>query len=163
MSGGGKDGGGGQISQDLANISKEIWSTVKPTMTSAAGAAQEGLKTGGIGSTLPLITQAIEQAKMATSRTMSATGESLDRAGVGGPFRENILAGTQMQGDLATSQIAPGMTANMLQMLLPMLVGQTQQVTTGMTGAASGANQAQANAMAPWMKLIPSFNVSKTF
>ena len=159
---GGKSGGGGQISQDLADISKEIWATIQPAMTEAAGQTVEGLKTGGIGAAIPLITRALEQSKMASSRSMGATESRLAQTGLSGtPFGENILAGTRMQGDLATSQVAPGINMQLLQALLPAIVGQTQQVTTGMTGAGNVANQAQQNAMAPWMRLIP--NVSLGF
>lgn len=159
MAGGGKGGGGSGTSQVLEDISKQLFEETTPLRGEYIGQLLEGLTTGGIGARVPLVQQAVERSKLASARTMREQGESLAQSGLAGtPFGALIQETTRQQSAQQQAALPSQMTQQFLTSIPSFLLGQGQTVVTGLGTAGQVANQAQANAMAPWLSLMDMFS-----
>lgn len=159
MAGGGKGGGGSGTSQVLEDISKQLFEETTPLRGEYIGQLLEGLVTGGIGARIPLVQQSVERSKLASARTMRQQDESLAMSSLlGTPFGESIRAQSRQQAAQQQAAIPGQMTQQFMQALPSFLTGQGQTVVTGLGTAGQVANQAQANAMAPWLSLMDMFS-----
>ena len=155
-------------SQALEDITKQIFEETTPVRGEMINQFLDVLLTGGAGSQIPSITRAMESSKRATSQNMAGLDTRLAQEGIAGtPFAEGIRSQTQMQGDLATSQIGPQLAMQLLQLIPGFVTGQGNTVVSGLGTAGGIQAQNAATAMSPWNALIgaatPSFSFSKAF
>ncbi len=96
----------------------------------------EGLRTGGVGAQIPIISKAVEESKRALSGTLQGIEAEMARTGLSGtPFGTRQKAETKRAGEYATSQIPTNYIAELLK-LIPGWVGQKEATAIGALGTA---------------------------
>jgi len=101
----------------------------------------EWQKTGGPNAQIPIIQQAQERQRQATSSALKQTEASLARFGqTGTPFGEQILAGQRQQG---ASSIA-GIETEIMKALYALIPGFVQGQSSSVMGATAGARETDA-------------------
>lgn len=143
MGGGGKS----QARSSGANLDKflaEFQEQSGPARQTFFDQLNEALTTGGVGARLPIIQKSVEASKSATSAARVATTESLAKAGIGGtPFGQQILAGQELQGNLATAQIPTNIIQQLIAQAPGAVLGSAQTLSGGFGQAAQvGAQRA---------------------
>lgn len=149
-----------QYPEQLGDIANSLWKTVKQPVGKASNLLSSTITGGPLGMTgpiLPLISKAVESSKAASQQTLTQAGEGMARTGMSGtPYGENILFNLMQQGGQQASQIpidlATGFYQFIMQLLSPLVFGQTGVVTQGL----GSAGQAQAQENAGLMGLIGS-------
>ena len=150
--GGGKGGGG--ASSHLAHMAQAFFTESTPARQELLKQFEEVLTTGGVGARQPIIRKAVEGSKRATSTSLQALEGDLARTGLAGtPFGENIRAGTRREGEFATSQIAPNMAMQLMQMIPNFLLGQSNVAVSGL-GQAASAQQQRAGTGPEWLNAL---------
>jgi hypothetical protein len=150
MAGGGKGGGG---SRALENLLTEVGGESKPARGELFSQIFESLRTGGIGARLPIVQQAVEQSRQATSGALSGTQAQLSRLNLlGTPYGQNILAQQRQAGEQGTARI-PTDIANQFIQMAPGFISSTlgQQF-----GGASNLAQTSAAREASFMQFLAS-------
>ena len=95
----------------------------------------EWVPTGEGGVQLPMIAQAQEQQRRATSQAMTQTeGQLAQRGMVGTPFGENILATMGQQGRQAVAGVEQNFLQQFLQMIPGMITGNIQSIMGALPG-----------------------------
>ena len=107
----------------------------------------EWVSSGEAGAQAPMIAQAQEQQRRATSQAMTGTQESLAQKGIAGtPFAEMILSQQRQQG---MSDVA-GVGTGIQQQMLGMIPNYTQGASQAIMGSLAGTRQTDAQAKS-WM------------
>jgi hypothetical protein len=153
--GGGSKGKSG-ASEDLGDLAKDFARETKGPRRTLIDQMAEALTTGGVGARIPIINRAVESSQRATSNTLKALDAQLAQSGLGGtPFGERIRSEATQQGQFQTSQIGPGIVAQLLQQIPGFITGTNQIAISGLTGQA-GAEASQAGAQANFLASIMS-------
>ena len=104
-------------------------------------------ESGEAGAQIPMIAQAEEQQRRATSQAMTGTQESLAQKGIAGtPFAEMMLSQQRQQG---MSDVA-GVGTGIQQQMLGMIPNYTQGASQAIMGSLAGTRQTDAQAKS-WM------------
>ena len=115
-------------------IADKFFGDIRPLERDITKQLRQVIKGGTPAFQIPVIAQAIEQSKHATSQALTGTEESLASQGLAGtPFGENILAQTRIQGEMAGAQ--------QLSMLLQDLFKLAAAFAQGQAGTAAQASQ----------------------
>ena len=154
MSGGmGGSKGSGESSTDspaastLARIAEQFATETTGVRTGLLEAMQEVLSTGG--STLPIVSSAIEGSRRASSRALSEVDAELAQSGLAGtPYGENIRAGQISEGEQTASQTKDAFGTKIFDMISNFVLGQSQTATSGLAGAIPGMSSTKESAKA---------------
>jgi hypothetical protein len=133
--GGGKGGGGASTSgsQALENLTSQLTAESAPSRQEMFRQVLEGLQTGGIGARIPIVSAGQEASRLATSRALQGTTESLSRSRlVGTPFGERVLAETRMAGELETAGIPTRDTARIIETFPGIATGTATPIIGGL-------------------------------
>jgi hypothetical protein len=140
--------GGGKGSSDtsspaadkLAGLAQQFATETGGLRTGLIDSMNEVLTTGG--STIPIISAAIEKSKQAASNATQQTEEQLAREGLSGtPFGAQVLAGTRQQGEQAAAQTSQSLAQQLFSQIANFVLGQSQSALSGLAGAIPGMNQ----------------------
>lgn len=155
MGGGGKASGGGGdglATQKLADISEKTFNMTSPLVKELITQGMTELQSGGIGTNIPLVQNAVESSKKSLSDTLAGIKESLATSGLAdSPFGANILTGAKMSGEQGVNQTGNQAATWLLNSLPSFVLGAQGQGIQGMEGAsrsqtAGYAADTQANA-----------------
>lgn len=103
----------------------------------------EALRTGGIGAQIPIIGQAVGNAKEATSQAMQGTTDELSRSGLArSPYGQRILAQTGMQGAQDVAKLPTDIAQN--------FINQAPQFSSQLLGQILGTLQKQTSRSGPY-------------
>ncbi len=139
--GGGKSKSGGEMPKAMQRIISEGWEEQRALRGSLIDTFEAILTGGQTAATVPIIGQAQEAQRRATSQAVGQTEEQLALKGlVGTPFGEQILA-TQRQ---AGAQAVAGIPADITQWFLQMIPGYTQGSAQSIMGSLPGTRETQA-------------------
>jgi hypothetical protein len=106
--------------------------------------ADEWQQTGGPGVQIPIISQAQEAQRRATSSALGQTQESLALKGLAGtPFGEQTMASQRQQG----AQAVAGIPADVTQWFMQMIPGFTQGQASSVMGALPGTRESDAKGL----------------
>lgn len=132
----------------FAGAMQQLFGETKGLRDALAGQFESLLKTGGTQATIPIIGQAMETSKQATSQSLRQTEEQLAQQGLSGtPFGASILANQRTAGNIAGSQIPTQINQEMLKMIPQYLLGQLQAGVQGITAAQGNISQHQTMAL----------------
>ena len=102
---------------------------------------EEWVEGEGAGAQIPMIAQAQEAQRRATSQALTGSQESLAMKGLAGtPFGEQIMAGQRQQGASAVQ----GVESQFIQQMLSMIPGYTQGQSQSVMGALPGTRETDA-------------------
>ena len=97
----------------------------------------------GAGAQIPMIAQAQEAQRRATSQALTGSQESLAMKGLAGtPFGEQIMAGQRQQG----AQAVQGVETQFIKQMLSLIPGYTQGQSQSVMGALPGTRETNAKA-----------------
>lgn len=144
MSGGlGMGGGKGTTTQEsssantLAALARKFASETTGARTGLLDAMEEVLATGG--STIPIISEAVDSSRRASSRAIKETEESLAQSDlVGTPYGENILAAQRGEGERSVAATQESLAQSIFNMISNFVLGQSQTAFSGLSDAISG-------------------------
>jgi len=137
MGGGGKSGET-KSSKMLANLAQQFAGETEDLRLETIGQMYEALTTGGVDARMPIINQAVERSKQATSASMKELDTSLAQSGLAGtPFGVRAKTETAQRGRQATADVPTQIVQQILQQIPGFVTGTNQTVIQGMTGAAS--------------------------
>ena len=92
-------------------------------------------------SLIPIISSAVEASKRAGATSLRETQDQLAAMGLTGtPFADAILASARTQSAYDTSQIAPNITSQFLQMIPSFITGTGQTIVSAGTGLTSSTS-----------------------
>lgn len=162
MGGGGKTGETGS-SKDLARLAKKFSKETKGLRKETISQMFEALTTGGVDARIPIINQAVERSKQATSASMRGLDETFAQSGLAGtPFAARAKTETAAQGRQAESQIPTQIVQQILQKIPGFVTGVNQVSVSGLgqaAGAESNLAAAQNQAMARIIgSMMPSWS-----
>lgn len=121
----------------LAALAQQFSGETTGVRTGLLEAMQEVLSTGG--SSIPIISSAIESSRKASSRALDETKQSLAQSGVAGtPYGENVLATQRQEGELNVAKTKDSLAQNIFGMISNFVLGQSQTATSGLSAAISG-------------------------
>jgi len=121
----------------LANIAQQFASETTGVRTGLIQAMQEVLATGG--STLPIISRAVEQTRRAGSTALQNLDERLALTGLAGtPEGERIRGEQQLESEIVAGQTKQQLAQNIFGMISNFVLGQSQTATSGLAGAIPG-------------------------
>lgn len=154
MSVGASVGGGKEESKTSSKAAKTLARLAETFATETGGirtglidAMQEVLATGG--SSIPIISSAVDASRSASSRALSETEESLAQSGLAGtPFGETILAGERGEGERNVAATQEGLAQNIFGMISNFVLGQGQTALSGLAGAIPGMTETAGKAKA---------------
>lgn len=133
----------------LLGITKKRAGYILPTEEELYKQGLEALTTGGVGARIPIIQQAVEQSKQATSRTLAETGAQLDQTKLSGtPFGQRILASLRQAGNQEAAAIPTNEAKQAIALIAGLVNGGTQTITSGLVGGAGVAEQGYAAKLA---------------
>lgn len=99
----------------LQDFTQQLRKQAEPVGDLLSQQIVEALKTGGVGSYIPIAQASVEQSRAATSSTLQQITDQLVKMGLDkSPFGQNILAGTREQGALAAEQIYPNIASALI-------------------------------------------------
>lgn len=131
----------------LAKIAEMFTKETGGVRTGLIDAMQEVLATGG--SSIPIISSAVDASRSATSRALQQTEEGLAQSGLAGtPFGEAILAGERGEGERSVAATQEGLAQNIFSMISNFVLGQGQTALSGLAGAIPGLSKTKESAKA---------------
>ncbi len=131
----------------LARIAGMFAKETTGVRTGLIDAMQEVLATGG--SSIPIISSAVDASRSASSRALQQTEEGLATSGLAGtPFGENILAGQRGEGERNVAATQESLAQNIFGMISNFVLGQSQTATSGLAGAIPGMQKTSETAKA---------------
>jgi hypothetical protein len=149
-------GEGTESSEALSQLATQLFEMAAPSLEEYYTQTEELLKTGGIGAQLPVIQQAVERTKQATSKSLQGLDERLAVLGLSGtPFGERTRAQTAMTGAQATAGVPSQYYQQWLSGLPNILTSLLGISVSGLTGAAG----AEAETAFDWTSLIPNIGI----
>lgn len=135
----GKSSTSSPAADKLAQLAELFSSETKGIREGLIGNMAEILKTGG--STIPIISQAVEQSRRAGSQALSQTQNDLALQGLSGtPFGSQILANTRLNSEANAAKAQQALALEIFNMIPNFILGQSQTSTTGLANAISGMN-----------------------
>ncbi len=147
--GGGKDESktSSKAAKMLARLATQFAEETEGARTGLLDAMQEVLTTGG--SSIPIISSAVDASRSASSRALQQSEESLATSGLAGtPFGENILAGQRGEGERSVAATQEGLAQNIFSMISNFVLGQGQTALSGLAGAIPGLSKTTEGAKA---------------
>ena len=136
--GGGKAPDAGPGETALADIATQLFAETSPLRNDLISQFSELLNTGGVGAQVPIISQALESVKRASATNLEDLDEELARTGLAGtPFGAGIRSEAQTSASIKASQIPTDFARQFLQLIPSFVLGQGQQVVSGLSGVAS--------------------------
>jgi hypothetical protein len=130
--GGGGGGGGSEFGAFLLNLLRERSGYILPFERELYGQGLEALRTGGIRAQIPMIQQALERSKQATSTALAETDVSLGQAGLKDTvFGQRIRGGLTLAGKQNANQIPTDLASKLIGGILGVLPSATGQLTSG--------------------------------
>jgi hypothetical protein len=122
----------------MSRIITQGWKEMTPLRMGLIGMFEDVLGGEMPGATIPIISQAQEAQRRATSQALTGTQEDLARGGlIGTPFGEMIMSQQRQQG----AQAVQGVESNILQGILSIIPGYTQgQSASGSVCLCHGCN-----------------------
>ena len=131
----------------LARIAEQFATETTGVRTGLIEAMQEVLSTGG--SSIPIISSAVEGSRKASSRALSEVDKELATSGLAGtPHGENIRATQISEGEQTASKTKDAMAQNIFGMISNFVLGQSQTATSGLAGAIPGMQSSSESAKA---------------
>jgi len=131
----------------LARLAEQFSTETGGIRTDLIDAMQEVLTTGG--SSVPIISSAVDASRSASSRALQQTEESLATSGLAGtPFGETILAGERGEGERSVAATQEGLAQNIFGMISNFVLGQGQTALSGLAGAIPGMQKTSESAKA---------------
>ena len=123
--------------QGLYRLAEQFAAETTGVRTGLLEAMQEVLSTGG--STLPIVSSAVEGSRKASSRALSQVEEELAQSGLAGtPYGENIRAGQIQEGEQAVSKTQDAMGQKIFDMISNFVLGQGQTTAAAYGSAIPG-------------------------
>lgn len=117
----------------IAARSSQATSTAPPVAPT-----KEQFQRGG-GIQVPIISQALEAVRRASSQSQQGTQEELARTGLTGtPFGQNILATGKREGNLAAANTQTDIMKSLYNLIPNFVLGQSQTALSGLSGAVGG-------------------------
>lgn len=111
---------GATVGKKASGFSDTLEGEIGTTRSTYINQLLEALITGGVGARIPIISQAVEGVRRASSKSLEATEADLARSGLAGtPYGEQIKASTALEGNVAASS----KRADMIQALLDQIPG----------------------------------------
>jgi hypothetical protein len=121
----------------LAKLGEQFTEETAGIRTGLIDQMQEILTTGGTN--LPIISQAVEGTRRASSKALRGTEEELARTGLSGtPFGERIEAEQRTTGDIAAATTKTDIVKQLFSMIPNFVLGQSQTALSGLSGAVGG-------------------------
>jgi hypothetical protein len=121
----------------LANLAERLFNQTGGIRSGLIDAMQEVLQTGG--STIPIISRAVERTRSEASKAQTQTEEELAQQGLAGtPFGEMIKATQAQQGNIAAGQTEQSLAQNIFNQIANFVLGQGQTAFSGLQGAIPG-------------------------
>jgi hypothetical protein len=142
--GGGKDKGETNTSGSAAleAFAKEMQEMSRPVREETFSQVLEGLKTGGIGARIPMITSAVEASPGATSNALRQIDDQNALMGTSGTFTgQRARADALMSGEQRTAQLPTGLVQAFIQNALGQITGTQQTAVQGYGGAADAQSR----------------------
>lgn len=131
----------------LAQLAESFAGETKDVRQGLIDAMQEVLSTGG--SSIPIISSAVDSSRRASSRALSETEQGLAQSNLAGtPFGENILAEQRAGGERAVASTRESLAQNIFNMISNFALGQSQTALSGLAGAIPGTLNTNENAKA---------------
>lgn len=129
----------------LAALAEQFAGETTGVRTGLLEAMQEVLSTGG--SSIPIISSAVESSRKASSRALSETEQSLAQSGLSGtPYGENILASQRQTGELDVAKTQDSLAQNIFGMISNFVLGQGQTAFSGLSSSIAGNTTTRENA-----------------
>lgn len=136
-------GGKGTTTQEsssanaLATIARGFAKETEGVRKGLIEAMQEVLKTGG--SKIPIISEAVDSSRRASSRAFSETYAKLAQSDLAGtPFGEKILAEQRQTGEQNVATTQESLAQSIFNSISNFVLGQSQTATAGLGSAISG-------------------------
>jgi hypothetical protein len=140
-SGSGSSSSGNPYAAGAEKRGKELFGQLDSTLQSFLGQIMQGLQTGGVGASIPIIQQAVSQSKAATSQAMGAENSMFSQEGAANnPAVKGIEAATGMQGAQSTAMI-PSNYVMQLMSMFPSLFGSGIGSSTNLMNQNSSQSQ----------------------
>lgn len=136
---------GNQAADDLRVQGEALQSVTTPFLQELYKQGLQMLQTGGVGAQLPIVNNAIEQSKQATSAATTQAKADMARSKTGNSTQgQSLLAGLNLSGNQATANIPTNFMIQFLQSILG--VGAQNTATSSSAGAAASQNTQNAQA-----------------
>ena len=136
---------GNQAADDLRVQGEALQSVTTPFLQELYKQGLQMLQTGGVGAQLPIVNNAIEQSKQATSAATTQAKADMARSNTGNSTQgQSLLAGLNLSGNQATANIPTNFMIQFLQSILG--VGAQNTATSSSAGAAASQNTQNAQA-----------------
>lgn len=152
--------GAGPSEKALAKNSREMFAETGPGRHEVLAQLLQALQTGGAGARLPIIAAMQEQSAGGMNQALDRYRGEMARRGLGD---SSIAAGQEFalesEGLQKTRQIAPEVTMQFIQSILPLLFGQAQTAMGGMGQAAGVESQRDAAMMQAIASMMPQTSV----
>lgn len=130
-----------ELANVLAGDSQKLFKEGDQTRKLLFGDINEALKTGGIGSNIPIIQQAVTQMNTGTARSMEAARAGMGRLGIGDdPTSQGILSQLLMGGNQRSAEVGPELAMQFIGMG-PGMSGSTAATGISGLGTAAGINR----------------------
>lgn len=139
--GGGKSSGSQSdpAASTLSRIAKQFATETGDIRTGIIQQFADVLQGGQTAAQVPIIAQAVEATRRASSEAQEGTQEELARTNlVGTPFGQNILASGRREGNLAAAGTKTDITKMLYNLIPNFVLGQSQTALSGLSGAVGG-------------------------
>ncbi len=133
----------------LEQVAKQLFEEITPLRQDFISTLEGALRSEPEGAMVPIVAQAVESAKQASSRTEQATTEELSRTGLSGtPFGASILGQVKQQGEQAGSMAETNILQQLINAIPNYTLGLGQTATMpGTGGAATSSGKDMAGGM----------------
>lgn len=123
----------------LAKLAEQFTTETAGVRTGLIDTMKEVLSTGG--STIPIISRAVESTRREASKATEETEEDLARNKLAGtPFGEMIRANAKREGNIAAGQTQQSLASAIFNLIPNFILGQSQTALSGLAGAVPGMN-----------------------
>lgn len=157
MAGGGGKGGSSQTSasRELEAFTGELREQSRPVRQEVFAQILEGLRTGGIGARIPIIQQAVEASRQATSSALRQLDQSLAQTGLAGTaFGARARGETLLAGEQRTAQLPTELVQQFINTALSQATQTPTTIVQGLGAASQSQAQLQAAQMAQFASLL---------
>ncbi|MHA2266109.1 MAG: hypothetical protein ACXAEN_27255 [Candidatus Thorarchaeota archaeon] len=138
MASGGKGKSSGEMPKAMRRIIKQGWEEMTDLRQGLIGTFEDILGGKETAATIPIVAQAQEAQRRATSQALTGTQEGLARGGLAGtPFGEMIMSRQRQQG----AQAVQGIPAQIAQQLISVIPGFTQGQASSIMGSLPGTRE----------------------
>lgn len=125
----------------LGAVAGELYEEITPLRRNFISTLEGALRGEAEGGMVPVVAQAVESAKQASSRTERGTAEELARTGLSGtPFGASILSQTRAQGEQAGSMAETNILQQLINAIPNFTLGLGQTATMPSAGGGTQAS-----------------------